>query len=81
MRQSASSVINDAGQLYIGQGDLDARVSANHHKADCVKSKKATHVHAHLNEKKEDRESEEADLLDNYPEAFEPVGCNEKQES
>ena len=66
--------------IYIGQGDLHDRVSDSHHKADCIKSKGATHVHAHLNGKKEDREAEEADLLANYPQAFEPKGCNEKQE-
>jgi len=66
--------------IYIGQGDLHDRISDNHHKADCIKRKGATHVHAHLNAKKVDREAEEADLLDNYPQAFEPKGCNEKKE-
>jgi hypothetical protein len=64
--------------IYIGEGDLGERVSDNHHQAECIKSRNATHVHAHLNLKEQDRLDEEDDLLQNYPQAYKPKGCNEK---
>ena len=64
--------------IYIGQGDLGDRIGPNHHKAQCIASKGATHVHVHLNAKEQDRLDEEADLLANYSQAYEPTGCNEK---
>lgn len=66
--------------IYIGQGDLGDRISANHHKIDCIERKGATHVHVHLNSNKVAREHEEADLLANYTQSYEPTGCNEKIE-
>jgi hypothetical protein len=63
--------------IYIGQGDLGDRVSDSHHKAQCIKAKSATHVHVHLSATKKAAETEEADLLGYYANAFEPHGCNE----
>ena len=65
--------------IYIGQGDLGDRVSDNHHKADCIKENGTTHVHGHLNAKEADRKAEESDLLESYPQAYEPKGCNKKE--
>ncbi len=64
--------------IYIGEGDLDVRVGPNHHQASCINSKGATHVHVHLNSAKQDRLSEEQDLLANYTNAYKPNGCNER---
>ncbi len=72
---------NDRGlwvPIYIGEGDLADRVSDDHHQADGIKRKGATHVHAHLNAREEDRLAEEEDLLANYTNAYRPYGCNEK---
>lgn len=72
--------INDQDQwvpVYIGEGDLGERVSDSHHKAECIKSKGATHVHVHLTANKSSGQTEEADLLAYYTNAFEPHGCNE----
>lgn len=63
--------------IYIGQGDLADR-TANHHKANCIRSKGATHIHVHLNAPEQDRLNEESDLLAKYTNAYIPNGCNEK---
>jgi len=63
--------------IYIGQGDLKDRTE-NHHKAACIRSKGATHVHVHTNSREQDSQAEERDLLANYTNAYEPLGCNEK---
>ena len=57
--------------VYIGQtSDLDDRVGnwrTNHHKAACISSQGATHIHAHLSSNVEDeRVVEEKDLINNY---------------
>jgi hypothetical protein len=65
--------------IYIGEGDLGERVENTHHQASCIKSKGVTHVHAHLNPSESARKSEESDLLANYPIAYKPYGCNEKE--
>jgi len=73
---------NDKGlwvPIYMGQGDLADRVSDDHHQADCIKGKGATHVHVHLNKNQKDRTAEEADLLARYANAYKPYGCNEKE--
>jgi hypothetical protein len=62
--------------VYIGEGDLSKRASTDHHRAECIDLKKATHVHLHLNARKEDRRAEEQDLLANYTNALTPHGCN-----
>jgi hypothetical protein len=64
--------------IYIGEGDLRDR-SENHHKARCILSHGATHIHGHLNPKQEDRRAEERDLLANYKNAYSPQGCNEQE--
>lgn len=64
--------------IYIGQGDLHDRVSDSHHRALCIKTRKTTHVHAHLNPKEQNRISEETDLLQKHTQAYEPTGCNKK---
>lgn len=63
--------------VYIGQGDLGDRVGEGHHKWQCIKSKRATHVHAHLNKDETARLAEERDLLARHQEAYSPKGCNE----
>ena len=65
--------------LYIGQGDLGVRANIEkHHQSQCLKSKGATHVHVHTNEREADRTAEECDLLLGHSVAFQPKGCNEK---
>lgn len=63
--------------VYIGEGDLKDR-RENHHKAECIANRGATHFHEHLNEDEKARKAEESDLLANHPEAYEPTGCNVK---
>lgn len=64
--------------IYIGQGDLGDRVGPNHHQANCINNKGATHVHAHLNPVEQNRTNEESDLLASYTNSYKPNGCNEK---
>ncbi len=73
---------NQTGQwfpIYIGQGDLRERVSDSHHRASCIKARGASHVHAHLSQGENTRKGEEADLLANYTNAYQPYGCNERE--
>jgi hypothetical protein len=73
---------NDKGRwvpIYIGQGDLADRISDDHHQANCIKKKGATHVHVHLSPKEKDRTAEEEDLLANYTNAYKPDGCNVRE--
>ena len=62
--------------IYFGEGDLSKRASSDHHRVHCIDLKGATHVHVRLNPKKDDRRSEEQDLLANYTNALTPNGCN-----
>ncbi len=62
--------------VYLGEGDLSKRATPDHHRIHCIDSHGATHVHLHLNAKKEDRRAEEKDLLANYTDALAPNGCN-----
>lgn len=64
--------------VYIGQGDINDRVSDRTHYNAAV-SKGATHVHVHTNATERDRTSEEQDLLRGHPEAYAPKGCNQKE--
>lgn len=73
----AKVVNNQWGPIYIGQGDLGDRLD-NHHQAACIRSKGATHFHAHKNESEKARRAEEQDLLANYTMAYSPTGCNLK---
>lgn len=61
--------------IYIGQGDLRERTQ-NHHRAQCIGAKGATHVHAKLTATEAVRTQEESDLLGNYTQAYAPAGCN-----
>jgi hypothetical protein len=62
--------------VYIGQGDLMQRAAVKQDRLACIDAKGATHVHLHVNFDKEDRVAEERDLLDNFPQAIVPDGCN-----
>lgn len=65
--------------IYVGEGDLSERTNIDgHHQSQCLRNKGATHVHAHLNSSERDRLAEEDDLLANYPQAYQPTGCNER---
>ncbi len=44
----------------------------------CIDAKGATHVHVHVNYNHDDRVPEVRDLLENFPQAYVPDGCNEK---
>ena len=49
--------------IYIGQTEnLDERFD-DHHKAGCIRSNGATHIHVHLNSSKPARLAEERDLI------------------
>ena len=63
--------------IYIGQGDLNERVNDDDH-YNCATRKGATHVHVHTSSTERARLSEEQDLLDAYPQAYAPTGCNKK---
>jgi hypothetical protein len=62
--------------VYVGEGDLSKRASTDHHRTQCIDLKGATHVHLRLNPSKENRRTEEQDLLANYTNALTPNGCN-----
>ena len=52
--------------VYIGEtGDFSERFD-NHHKMPCIRSHRATHIHAHLSGAKASRLAEEKDLVANY---------------
>ena len=51
--------------VYFGQGELSVRATGNHHQIECIDSKRATHVHLHVNKAEADRLAEERDLLAN----------------
>ena len=59
------------------RADLTQRAAVDRHCIECVDAKGATHVHLHVNAKKEDRLAELRDLLDNFPGVRQPDGCNE----
>jgi hypothetical protein len=62
----AKSVSGKWSPVYIGQTkDLSERFD-DHHKASCIRGERATHLHAHLNARKDDRLSEESDLIANF---------------
>lgn len=63
--------------VYIGEGILNERVAA-HIRDSCVTRQGATHIHAHLNDENARPRAEEADLLAEHTEAYEPTGCNKK---
>lgn len=66
--------------LYIGQGDLKREADIElHPQSRCLGQKGATHVHVHINEKDVERAAEKGDLLRNFPQTFQPGGCNERR--
>lgn len=75
-----AKIVNDEWvPVYIGQGDLSVRCTSNHHQAEAIDAKRATHVHMHKNAREADRLSEERDLLEAFPQAYAPTGCNVKK--
>jgi hypothetical protein len=64
--------------IYIGQGDLSARATKDHHQVRCINSKGATHVLLRLNANEADRLAEEKDLLARFAQAYAPTGCNQR---
>jgi len=62
--------------IYVGEGNLSDRVGPSHHRAECIRSKGATHVHVHVNADPNARSREESDILANFVQAYSPVGCN-----
>lgn len=62
--------------VYIGHGNLGQVVGKNHHHMRCIRGKGTTHVHVRYNEHENDCLREVVDLLDHYPQAYAPVGCN-----
>jgi len=64
--------------IYIGQGDINDRVNDETH-YNCAIGKGATHVHVHTKSTEVDRLDEEQDLLRGHPDAYAPIGCNERE--
>ncbi len=67
--------------IYIGLGDLPQRADVDPHAVTCIDAKGATHVHVHVVADRDDRMAEVNDLLENFPQAYEPDGCNEQKAS
>lgn len=61
--------------VYMGQGDLSVCCGDPDLLARIV-ARGATHIHMRLCSSASERETELADLLERYLNAFEPVGCN-----
>jgi len=57
---------------------LTRRAGPDPRGGECIDAKGATHVHVHVNYDREDRVAEIKDLLENFPQAYIPDGCNEK---
>jgi len=64
--------------IYIGEGNLETHASDRLHQIKCIESKGATHIHAHLRSDEKARKAEEEDFLNNHPDVYAPIGCNEK---
>ena len=64
--------------IYIGEGNLTQRAGPDPRNVECIDAKGATHIHVHVNYDREDRIAEVKDLLNNFPQACAPEGCNEK---
>ena len=65
--------------IYIGEGNLTQRAATDPRCVECIDEKGATHVHLHVNNDRDDRETEVKDLLENFPRAYAPDGCNENK--
>jgi hypothetical protein len=64
--------------IYIGEGNLTQRAGPDPRGVECIDAKGATHVHVHVNYDHGHRVAEVKDLLENFPQAYAPDGCNEK---
>jgi hypothetical protein len=62
--------------VYIGEGNLTQRAAIDPSTVECIDAKGASHVHVHVNYDRDDREAEVKVLLDNFPQARAPDGCN-----
>jgi hypothetical protein len=60
-------------------GQPDAASGVDPRCVECIDAKGATHVHLHVNSDRGHRLAEKKDLLDNFPQACIPDGCNQKQ--
>ncbi|MGO9006685.1 MAG: hypothetical protein ACLQIQ_08960 [Beijerinckiaceae bacterium] len=67
--------------IYVGEGNLTQRAAADPRSVECIDAKGATPVHVHVNYDRDDRLAEQKDLLENFPQAYSPDGCNEKKGS
>ena len=67
--------------VYIGEGNLTQRAGPDPRGVECIDAKGATHVHVHVNYEREERFAEVKDLLENFPQAYAPDGCNETTSS
>jgi hypothetical protein len=65
--------------IYIGEGNLTQLAGPDLRGVACIDAKGATHVHVRVNFAREHRVAEVKDLLENFPEAYAPDGCNEKK--
>lgn len=65
--------------IYIGHGSLPQRADENPKVVACIDARGATHVHVHMVADRKARLAEENDLLENYPVALSPDGCNETE--
>ena len=65
--------------IYIGEGNLTQRAEPDPRGMACIDAKGATHVHVRVNFDRERRFAEIKDLLENFPQAYAPDGCNEKK--
>ena len=65
--------------IYIGEGNLTQRAATDPRCVECIDEKGANHVHLYVNYDRDDRETEVKDLLENFPGAYAPDGCNEKK--
>jgi hypothetical protein len=69
---------NDGCRSTSAIGDLTQRAAMERDRASCIEAKGATHVHVHVNFDQKDRLAEEQDLLNNFPQAYAPDGCNKE---
>ena len=65
--------------VYIGEGNLTQCAGPDSRSVECIDAKGATHIHVHVNYAHDNRVAEVNDLLENYPEAYAPDGCNRKE--
>lgn len=65
--------------IYIGEGNLTQRAATATRCVEGIDAKGATHIHLHVYYDRDDRETEVKDLLENFPRAYAPDGCNEKK--